>query len=126
MALSKLRRRAALATLMGALFASPLVTQPAHADRCEPEELVLGPGTSPIDERDHPLCAAMFQYVYPFVCTGSTGQQPPQTLLICLQNLDVDPSYRPSLIPSYSPSTRRIICNLYLFAFPTGFCPTAE
>lgn len=51
----------------------------AYADRCEPEEIVLGPNTSPIDERDNPACTALFFYVYPFIC-ASSGTTPPSTL----------------------------------------------
>ncbi len=86
----KLRPRLAALLVAAATAATPLglaATTSAHADRCEPEELVLGPNTSPIDERDQPLCTVMFSYVYPFLCTGPNGETPPPTLPQCLQNI---------------------------------------
>ena len=95
----------------------------AHADRCEPEELVLGADTSPIDERDNPACTVLFNYVYPFVCEGDTpGEQPSDTILVCAQNLRLNPTYVPPLIPPYSPDFGRLTCNLIKFASPSATC----
>ena len=120
----KLRPSAvALATAVAATL-SPFglaAQSPAHADRCQPEELVLGPNTSPIDERDQPACAVLFFYVYPFICSQS-GSQPPPTLANCLQNIRLNPGYRPPLVPPYSPNVGRAFCNLYFVAQPNGTC----
>lgn len=119
------RPRLVALALAAATALSPLGlagTSPAHADRCEPEELVLGPNTSPIDERDQPLCTVMFSYVYPFLCTGPNGEQPPPTLLQCTQNVRLNPGYRPPVIPPYSPNVGRAFCNLYYFVVPSGVC----
>jgi hypothetical protein len=121
----KVRPRFGAFAVAAALAVTPLglaATTPAHADRCEPEELVLGPNTSPIDERDHPLCAVLFNYVYPFICTGPNGEQPPPTLLQCVQNLRINPGYRPPVIPPYSPNVGRAFCNLYYVVLPSGAC----
>lgn len=118
-------RAVALALSVAATLLSPIgpaATTAAHADRCEPEELALGPNTSPIDERDQPVCTVMFFYVYPFVCTGPNGELPPPTLLQCTQNVALNPGYRPPLIPPYNPNVGRAFCNLYYFVLPNGSC----
>ncbi len=121
----KARPRLAALAVAVATAVTPLglfSTTTAHADRCEPEEIVLGAQTSPIDERDHPLCAVLFQYVYPFICTGPNGELPPPTLLQCAQNIAINPGYRPPLMPAYSPNVGRAFCNLYYFVLPSGAC----
>ena len=103
--------------LVGLVFGGVVGTpQPAAADRCEPEELVLGAGTSPIDENDHPACVILLNYVYPFICRDTT------TLLNCAFSRRLDPNYRPPLIPTYAPDPDRIYCNLYEFVVPTATC----
>lgn len=105
----------AAAALMGASATA------AHADRCEPEEIVLGPDSSPIHEDDNPACTVLFFYVYPFVCSES-GAAPPPGLLSCPSNIFLNPNYQPPLIPPYNPDTGRLVCNLILFALPTATC----
>lgn len=95
----------------------------AYADRCEPEEIVLGPDTSPIDERDNPACTVLFSYVYPFIC--SPDGTPPSTLIGangCTSNISLRPTYVPPLIPPYNPQAGRLVCNLVLYANPNGTC----
>lgn len=72
------RRRHAFPLIAALMLTAAGAVAPtaAYAHRCEPEELVLGPDTSPINEDDHPVCAVMFFYVYPFV-SPAMGQQPP-------------------------------------------------
>lgn len=105
------KRVATVALATGMAFVPMIATSAgtAHADRCEPEELVLGAGTSPIDERDHPACYVLINYTYPFVCDNFT------TLVTCLGSINPDPGYRPALV-FYQPDPNRIYCNLYSFA----------
>lgn len=113
------RRIASLAVATATVFAPLAIgaATPAHADRCEPEELVFGAGTSPIDEADHPLCSVMLQYVYPAICSNYT------TLLLCTQTVRLNPGYRPAqLLPTYDPDLGRIVCNIYLYANSSGTC----
>lgn len=123
----KIRRRAAAVLLAGAaalLPVSVLTASPAFADRCEPEEIVLGPNTSPINEADNPVCTVAFFYVYPFICADS-GYNPPRTLIGaggCTSNLRLRPTYVPPVIPPYNPSVGRLACNLILYANPNGTC----
>lgn len=116
----KLLAVALLAPALAAGISASSAT-PALADRCEPEELVLGPNTSPIDERDNPVCAATFFYVYPFVC-ASDGNNPPPTLLQCPRQVQLNPTYVPPLVPPYNPNVGRAACNLIQFASPTTTC----
>lgn len=109
-----------LLATFGVLFLAP---DEAKADRCQPSEIVTGGGTSPIDERDDPVCAVMDQYVYPFVCP-SPAKQP--LLPNCIQNLRPNPNYRPPLVPQYNPDYGRIYCNLWKFVVPGGTCTTLE
>lgn len=66
---------------------------PAHADRCQPEELVLGPGNSPMDEEDSPVCTVMLGIVYPALGCDST------TLVRCINSLRVPNAYCDVLLP---------------------------
>jgi hypothetical protein len=113
-----IRKRVATVALATGMAFVPMIATTAgtaHADRCEPEELVLGPGTSPIDERDNPVCFVLVNYTYGFVCDD------PTTLNTCLQSVNPDPSYRPNPV-FYQPDPNRIYCNLYSFAVPGGSC----
>lgn len=119
-------RRHALPLIAALLLSVAGVFAPtaAHADRCEPEEIALGPDTSPIDERDNPVCTAMFFYVYPFIC-ATDGNNPPRTLLGangCTSNIRLQPTYVPPIIPPYNPNIGRLVCNLVLYANPNGTC----
>ncbi len=117
--MTKKKRFSAL-ILLG-IMASTLVMAsptPAHADRCQPEEFLLGPGGSPMDERDNPVCAILDQYVYPVLCPDP----PKQTLVACLQNLNPSPQNASLQPPSYRPNYGRIYCGLYRFAFPDSTC----
>ena len=62
-----------------ALSATFIGAPPAHADRCEPTELVVrivDPSyEEPIDEEDKPWCVVLINYVYPrLACDSSTLQ----------------------------------------------------
>lgn len=103
----------ALAVLSGAMVV--VAPSPAHADRCQPEELTpIGPGGSPVDERDNPVCVALDTYVYPLICPDNQ----PKPLGACLQTLRLNPSYRPPLFPTYQPDVGRIYCGIWNFVLP--------
>lgn len=53
----------------------------ASADRCQPEELVLG-GSTLVDEGDNPVCVVVLRVVYPALACDST------TMPRCLATLD--------------------------------------
>jgi hypothetical protein len=106
----KLRAMLVVTLLVGGLIGTSAPA--AHADRCQPEELVVGAGNGPMAEGDSPICVVLDNYVYPFVCAGGT-----RPLLSCLQNPNPDPSYRPPLIPYYQPNAFRIYCNAYLWTW---------
>lgn len=108
-------RASVLAVLLLAVVCAGLATpSPAHADRCEPEELVLGPGNSPVDERDSPVCVVMLTYVYPFICDDFT------TAMRCSATVNPDANYRPPLVPAYSPQADRVVCNAVNFTLTTA------
>lgn len=111
-------------TLVAASGLMGFTATPALADRCEPEELVLGPDSSPIHEDDNPACTVLFFYVYPFVCSP-TGEAPPPGLLQCPTSIDLNPNYRPPVVPPYDPDTGRLPCNLVRFANPNMSCTFA-
>lgn len=123
----KIRRRAAIGLLTACAAVIPVnifAAGPAYADRCEPEEIVLGPNTSAINEADNPACTALFFYVYPFIC-ATDGNNPPSTLIGaggCTSNIRLRPTYVPPVIPPYNPNVGRAACNLILYANPTGAC----
>jgi hypothetical protein len=109
------RQLVVLAMLLALLASFALFNaSPAAADRCQPEELVIG--SSPIDERDNPVCAVLIYQVYPFLCDDST------TLLRCLGSINPDPTYEPPLVPPYDPQADRIVCNTLGFVFGTSNC----
>lgn len=107
--------------LLGIMTSTLLVASPtpAHADRCQPEEFVLGPGGSPMDERDNPVCAVLDQYVYPVLCPGGTT---PKSLVRCIQTLNPRPDNANINPPQYNPDYGRIYCGFYRFAFPDSTC----
>lgn len=76
------RRSALLGMLLAVLIGGAVASaQPAHADRCQPEELL---GYNPlIPEGDSPVCQVLIDQVYPAVCAGTA------TLAQCTANLDV-------------------------------------
>lgn len=116
---NKLRGALVVSLLVGGVIGTSAPA--AHADRCQPSEIVIGGGTAPVDERDDPVCAVADQYVYPFVCPSPS----PQPLLPnCVQNIDPNPNYRPPLVPQYNPDLGRIYCNLYKAVVPGGTCTT--
>jgi hypothetical protein len=62
--------------------------EPAHADRCQPEELVTGPNSSPIPESADPKCPVMDELVYPLI-----GCPPaPATLPNCVMQVAGNPA----------------------------------
>jgi hypothetical protein len=73
---------AASLALLVAAAATP-ATDVALADRCQPEEIVTGPGTSPIPESSDPRCPIMDAYVYPrLACRDKTK------FMNCVNTLD--------------------------------------
>ncbi len=70
------KRAAAVVALLLAAAATLLLgpaAQPAQADRCQPEEIVLGNGNSPMQEEDSPVCWVMLPYVYPSLSCDRTS-----------------------------------------------------
>ncbi len=110
-------RRTAIAVAVTLVAGSFLVLTPApaHADRCQPEELIPGFGTSPIDERDTPVCFVMDTWVYPFLCRNATNPNPQN----CINNLDPDLNNPPDLtqVTNYRPNVFRVYCNLYVWTW---------
>lgn len=64
---------------------------PALADRCQPEELVTGSGTSPVPEDGDPRCPVMDAVVYDNVVCDDT------TLRRCIDTVDAWHTYRLAL-----------------------------
>lgn len=53
------------------------ISAPAYADRCQPEELVTGPGTGLLPEEKNPVCQLLIDNVYtPIGCDGPLAQCP--------------------------------------------------
>jgi hypothetical protein len=70
----KVRGVLATCAALGAVMLIPAA--PAQADRCQPEELITGSGTSPIPDEDDPRCWVMDGFVYPNIdCDNTTGQR---------------------------------------------------
>lgn len=118
----KLRARLTALAVMTAMTAVPLaavVPQAAHADRCEPSELVLrtffGPNYEEnfLDERDNPACYVLLNYVYPRLCDDQS------TLNNCIRSANPKP-FTPISVAPYSPDAGRIYCSLYLAAARTA------
>lgn len=86
--MSATARVALLAALFSTLFT--LSPGPAHADRCEPAELVVRriPGfenwEDPAHEEDSPLCYVLLNYVWPSICNNF---QSPNGVFNCLGTL---------------------------------------
>lgn len=78
-----------LAVLLPLLLTSLLLIEasPAHADRCQPEELVTGPGSAPIPESADPKCPAFNEFVYPLV-----GCEETPTFAKCMSQVQADPA----------------------------------
>lgn len=114
-----LSRLAALLLATAALSVPITVgsTTAAHADRCEPSELVLRtffPNYEEtfIDERDNPVCYVLLNYVYPRACDDQS------TLNNCIRSTNPNPFVDITVYP-YQPDNGRIYCNLYLTAMRT-------
>lgn len=76
----------ALLAVSVALVVPIAAAGPASADRCQPEELVLGPGNAPLPEDATPVCAVMNDVVYPTVGCNATP-----TLIACVNKLTPNP-----------------------------------
>lgn len=94
-----------------AVAASLALSAPASADRCQPEELVTGPGTSPIPEEQDPRCAVMDGFVYPNLDCDST------TLNSCVTTLDAEGTV---YLASGCGTTKQIACIQYCPVNPGG------
>ncbi len=66
-------------SLATAALLSAAAAPPASADRCQPEELVLGEPLMP--ESDSPVCYVMLNHVYPRLDCDSTSQASCQATL---------------------------------------------
>lgn len=115
--------RIGVALCLSALFTAVLavgVPRPAHADRCQPEELVLGSGNAPYREEDSPVCTVMLGVVYPTLGCDST------TLLNCVNSMTPAPVpdvFNP--IPPQGPlpaEAENVICSAFSVANGNGVC----
>lgn len=117
------RKLSIVATTVSVAFVLPVaVASPAAADRCQPEELVLGSGNAPYQESDSPVCAVMDGVVYPAV-----NCPPPTTLLGCVNQQT--PAGVPDVqnpIPPQGPlpddAVIVISCTFKTVSDPSGFC----
>jgi hypothetical protein len=96
-----------------AVVASGLSTAPAHADRCEPTELVvraIDPSyEEPIDESDSALCYVLLNYGYYYLCAnGAQG-------MACFTNPNPAVRKLPPL-RDYHPEPGRIFCSVSMYA----------
>lgn len=103
---------AALVLAMSAAMSLTVLTQPAHADRCQPEELIPGYGTSPVPEEASPLCLVMDELVYPLVgCTGTAAD--------CMESIRKDPDGTVTIVIDRAPNTPGYALNVAKDAVPT-------
>ena len=113
-----LRSTLALAAVLAA--GSALTATPAHADRCEVTELVLrivDPSyEEPVDEQDNPLCYAMLNYGYYYLCPGGE-----QGLACFTRPPNPDPTRPFPGVEDYHPEPWRVACDLYNYV--TGQLP---
>ena len=92
---------------------SVAVATPAYADRCEVTELVVravDPSyEEPIDESDSPICYAMLEYGYYYLCPdGAQG-------LACFTDPQPDPTRPFPGLEDYHPEPGRIACGAIEF-----------
>lgn len=93
--------------------------EPARADRCQPEELVLGSGNSPYREEDSPICYVMLGYVYPTLGCDS------ETLITCVNTFlsGVDLSNPiPAQGPVRKPLDQTIYCTMRVVGGDLYYC----
>lgn len=85
---------------VGLMLVFTVGAEPAHADRCQPEELVTGSGSSPIPESADPKCPVMDELVYPLV-----GCPPaPATLPDCVMKVSGNPAGTATTIVGNAPN----------------------
>jgi hypothetical protein len=92
-----------------------LMPSPAHADRCQPEELAGLPAI--IQERDNPVCFVMDNWGYPFLCpnapdTNGDGSTNPGECASAIDP-DVNNPPDPTQITQFQPNAFRIYCSIY-------------
>jgi hypothetical protein len=98
--------------LLAVVASAGMLATPAHADRCEPTELVLRAidptYEEPIDERDSALCYVLLNYGYYYLCVnGAQG-------LACF--LKPNPGVRPlPPLQDYHPEPGRVFCTVSMF-----------
>lgn len=94
------------ATTSMAIALPVAVAAPAHADDCQPEELVLGSGNSPYNDENSPLCPVMRGIVYPTLqCADGT------TLIGCVNEYSPVPVTNP--IPATGPINDQVARYVY-------------
>lgn len=107
-ALGRLARLAALALAIAIIFSLSVFAQPAYADRCQPEELVTGGGTSPIPESASPVCLVTDELVYPLVGCDSV----PTPLRTCVDQISKNPDGTATIVVQRAPDTPQYLLTI--------------
>lgn len=106
--------RSLLTVLVGTVMLTAGFAGTAGADRCEATELVVRPlldsgYEEPVDERDSPVCYALLNYGYYYLCPdGSQG-------LACFTSPQPDPTRPFPGLEDYHPEPGRIACGVIEF-----------
>lgn len=120
------KRPIALLLLVLLILATLMVgAQPAHADRCQPEELIPGFGASPVPENASPICLVADEVLYPLIGCDTDATN---TLQMCAASLGADTAFtvvdRAPNLPGYlsSAATKApgVTRNLVVFTTGTG------
>ena len=86
--LRNIRFIAVVAAVLVGMTTIVVTAPPAHADRCQPEEFVLGSGNSPYAEESSYFCDAMLGTVYPALAKYGCDST---TLLRCINGMTPGP-----------------------------------
>lgn len=115
--------------IVAAASVSLVPATPAHANNCQPEELVFGEGNSAIGKTDSPVCFVFETWMYPFLCPNADPNGNGETDPIeCSMNLSPRLQNLPNLgqVTQYQPNANRIVCSAVNFTFArlglTGGC----
>lgn len=103
---------AVLVLLTASITAMSVRADHAYADRCQPEELITGSGTSPIPEDSSPVCVVTDELLYPLVdCTS--------TLAECLMQVQQDPTGTATTVAANAPEIPTYLNNVATQLPPT-------
>lgn len=124
---STLRNARFIATVGALLLGLMLIwgpAQPAHADRCQPEELVIGSGNSPYAEESSYFCDVMLGTVYPALTRYGCDST---TLLRCINGMTPAPvpdAFNPITVNKPIPDSvaRPIFCAMETLHLDSLYC----